>query len=80
MNQLINKIEKDGLYTKGITLGGKTTLNAKNFKIKNNIKVEANKGTKEYNAQATKIRIANILSDLHSYKINASLSTNAFKD
>lgn len=78
MNQLIDKIESKGLYKKGITLNGKTTLN-KDFKIKGNIKVKATKETEEYNTQAAKIRITNILSYLHSQKIHASLSTDAFK-
>lgn len=78
MNQLIDKIESKGLYKKGVTLNGKTTLN-KDFKIKGNIKVKATKETEEYNTQAAKIRITNILSYLHSQKIHASLSTNAFK-
>lgn len=78
MNQLIEKIISKKLYTKGITLGGKTTLN-QDFKIKGNRKVKATKDTAEYNAQAAKIRITNILSYLHSQKIHASLSTDAFK-
>ena len=53
------------LYQKGITLGGKTTLN-KDFKIKGNRKVKAVKNAEEYNTQAAKIRITNILSYLHS--------------
>ena len=50
-----------------------------NTKIKGNIKVKATKETEEYNTQAAKIRITNILSYLHSQKIHASLSTDAFK-
>ena len=65
MNQLINKIISKELYKKGITLNGKTILN-KDFKIKGNRKVKAAKNTEEYNTQATKIRITNILSYLHS--------------
>lgn len=79
MDQLIEKIKSKKLYRKGVTLNGKTTLNDENFKIQKNIKVKADKNTEEYNAQTAKIRIANILSYLHSQKIHASLSTSAFK-
>ena len=78
MNQLIEKIMSKKLYTRGITINGKTTLN-ESFKIKGNTKVNTIKNTQENNAQAAKIRITNILSYLHSQKIHASLSTDAFK-
>ena len=78
MEQLIHKIISQGLYDRGITINGKTTLNEK-FKIENNIAVDAVNNTQEGNAQAAKIRITNILSYLHSQKIHASLSTKAFR-
>ena len=78
MDQLIDKIVSQKLYTRGITINGKTTLN-ENFKIKGNRKVNITKNAQENDTQAAKIRITNILSYLHSQKIHASLSTEAFR-